>query len=125
MRGLARPAMCTPSRRQPLCDRAGTGSHDLVRKFVFFVALGVLAWIFVVPSCSTKFGCESAAAVAHADSGDCPSDVDEAAHDARWAADRLAAIAAEPETVGLFYDSDGAQLEFDSSHDEDEKRATK
>lgn len=94
-----------------------------MRKFVWLVALGVLTWIFVVPSCSTKFGCESAAAVANADSGSCPSDVDDAADDAGWAAARLETIKDKKPTIGLFYDSDGTELEFDSTKDDAAKRA--
>jgi SCP1.201-like deaminase len=85
-----------------------------VRKFVVAVVIAVLAWIFVVPSCSTTFGCESAPATAHADSGSCPDDIDDAAEDADWAADRIASIKDEPITTGLLYDEDGYEQELDS-----------
>ncbi|TDQ01277.1 DddA-like double-stranded DNA deaminase toxin [Labedaea rhizosphaerae] len=95
-----------------------------MRKFLFIVALGVLAWIFVVPSCSTKFGCESAPAVANADSGDCPSDIEDAESDAVWAAARLDKIKGEKPTVGLAYDDDGTEQRYDSSKDATAKRVT-
>jgi hypothetical protein len=80
-----------------------------VRKLLVAVAIGVLAWIFVVPSCSTTFGCESAPATAHADSGSCPDDIDDAAADADWAADRITTIKDDPITTGLLYDEDGTE----------------
>jgi SCP1.201-like deaminase len=96
-----------------------------MRKFIFVVALAVLVWIFVVPSCSLEFGCAATGLAAHADSSeDCPSSLEEAASDAAWAAARLASIADEPQTAGLFYDKDGTEHEFDSSHDDAEKLAT-
>jgi hypothetical protein len=81
------------------------------------MVLGVLAWIFVVPGCSTKFGCESAGAVAHADSDDCPSDIGDAAADSSWAAARLDTIKGEKPTVGLAYDENGTEHRYDSRKD--------
>ena len=94
-----------------------------VRKFLVVVALGVLAWIFVVPSCSTKFGCESAPATAHADDGNCPDDAEEAAQDANWARSRWATIKDRPLTVGLFYDDDGVEHPFTSGEGEEADHA--
>jgi hypothetical protein len=88
-----------------------------VRKFIVVAALGILAWVLVVPSCSTQFGCESAPAVANAAGGDCPSDIDDAESDATWAAARLDKIKDEKPTVGLAYDEDGTEHRYDSSKD--------
>ena len=98
---------------------------SFVRKFVFVVALGILAWIFVVPSCSTEFGCDAAGAVAHADDGECPSGLEDAANDAEWAADRIASLRAKKAklTTGLFYDEDGAEHTHVSGYDENSDRA--
>jgi hypothetical protein len=88
-----------------------------MRKFLLLVALGVLAWIFMVPSCSTKFGCESASATAHADDGSCPESLDGAAHDQGWAAQRIASLPQREEgdsTHGLLYDSDGNETSLES-----------
>ncbi|TDQ04404.1 DddA-like double-stranded DNA deaminase toxin [Labedaea rhizosphaerae] len=90
-----------------------------MRKFVVAVVVAVLAWIFVVPSCSTTFGCESAPATAHADSGSCPDDIDEAAEDADWAADRIASIEDDPVTTGLLYDEDGTEMRIESGESGD------
>lgn len=78
------------------------------------VAIAVLAWIFVVPSCSTAFGCESAPATAHADSGSCPDGIDDAAEDAAWAADRIASIKDDLITTGLLHDEDGTEVRIES-----------
>jgi len=85
-----------------------------VRKFAVAVVVAVLAWIFVVPSCSTTFGCESATATAHADSGNCPDNVDDAAEDADWAADRIASLEDADITTGLLYDEDGTEHRVES-----------
>lgn len=85
-----------------------------MRKLFVAVVLAVLAWIFMVPSCSTTFGCESAPATAHADSGSCPDDIDEAAEDADWAVDRMATIKDAPLTTGLLYDEDGTEIRIES-----------
>jgi hypothetical protein len=95
-----------------------------VRKFVLIVALAVFAWIFVVPSCSTAFGCEASSAVAQAEGEQCPSSVEEASASSEWAAARFATIAEEPQTAGLFYDEDGTEHVFDSSNDSDQELAT-
>ncbi|TDP93917.1 DddA-like double-stranded DNA deaminase toxin [Labedaea rhizosphaerae] len=88
-----------------------------MRKLLFIVILGVLAWVFVVPSCSTKFGCESAPAVANADDRDCPSDIEDAGSDAEWAAARLEEIKGQKPTVGLAYDDEGTEQRYDSRKD--------
>ena len=95
-----------------------------MREFVVWTGLAVLAWFFVVPSCSTSFGCEAAAAVAYADSDECPSDIDDAVGDAQWAAARLATIKDTKITTGLFYDEDGTEHTFTSGRDKDSDRAT-
>lgn len=91
-----------------------------MRKFLLVVVLGVLAWIFVVPSCSTEFGCEASGAVAHADDQGCPSNVGDAAGNSEWAADQLASINDEKITTGLFYDEDGARHSFVSGENDAE-----
>jgi len=94
-----------------------------VRKLLFVVVLATLAWVFVVPSCGTKFGCDAAPARAHADDASCPADSDQAADDAIWAAARLDTIKDEHVTTGLFYDEDGHQHDFVSGRDDDADRA--
>ena len=79
-----------------------------MRKFLLVVALLVAAWW--VFSGDERFAC--------ADDGACPSSVDGASGDARWARDRYESIRTESLTAGLFYDGDGHQHEF-SSGDED------
>lgn len=94
------------------------------------VVMAAVLWLLLnfvyAPSCG-RFSCSYEPAWlprAAADSGSCPDGIDAAANDATWAADRLDAIADEPQTAGLFYDPDGAVHEFDSSHDADEDQAT-
>ncbi len=94
-----------------------------MRKFLLVATLIVLAWIFVVPSCSSEFGCEAAGASAHADDNECPADVAEAAGNAEWAAERLVTIADKRLTAGLFYDSDGSQHRVKSGKDSASQRA--
>ena len=94
-----------------------------MRKFVLVAALITLAWIFLVPSCSSEFDCEAAGAIAHADDDECPSDVTEAAGDAEWAADRFATIADRKLTAGLFYDSKGSRHRVKSGKDSAADRA--
>jgi hypothetical protein len=63
-----------------------------MRRFLFVAGLAILAWIFVVPGCSDKFGCEAAGGSnALASDGDCPDSLQEAAQDSDWAADRMRA----------------------------------
>jgi hypothetical protein len=76
--------------------------------------LAVLAWIFVVPSCSTRFGCAATGIDAYADSGSCPDNSQAAAQNAVWAADRIGAIADEDITTGLLYDEDGNEEKITS-----------
>lgn len=91
----------------------------------------MLFWIFIVPSCSTKFDCEATGAVAQADDGsaDCPANLDQAISDAPWAAARIAAINAEIDanpgryvkryTHGELYEQDGTAHSYDSGQDAD------
>jgi SCP1.201-like deaminase len=94
---------------------SSTYQESRVRKFLLVAALAILAWIFVVPSCSTKFGCAAAVgASAHAGNGDCPDSLQEAAQDSVWAADRLLSVAGEDITTGLLYDEDGHEEKITS-----------
>lgn len=94
------------------------------------VVLAAVLWLLLnfvyAPSCA-RFSCGYEPAwlpQARADSGSCPDSIGDAANDAEWAADRLATIADEPQTAGVFYDSDGQEHQFDSGHDADEDVAT-
>ena len=79
-----------------------------MRKFLLVAGLAILAWIFVVPGCSDKFGCEAAGGSnALADDGDCPDSLQDAAQDSDWAADRMRTISSDHLTTGLLYDEDG------------------
>jgi len=95
-----------------------------VRKFLLVLVLLVFSWIYLVPSCSAKFGCD-ALGVAWADGDRCPAGIQGAAVDPAWAADRLATIQGESETFGLFYDEDGAEVEFKSGRGGDADRVVK
>jgi hypothetical protein len=80
----------------------------------------------VVPSCSTKFGCEAAPlAAARADNDECPTSAQAAAGNARWAAARFDTIKDEDLTVGLFYDADGTEHRFMSGRDREAETALK
>ena len=94
-----------------------------MRKLVFVAALAVLAWIFIVPSCSTEFDCDAAGSTARADTDECPGSVEEAAGNAGWAAARFATIRDERLTVGLFYDPDGSRHRVESGKDSAAERA--
>jgi hypothetical protein len=95
-----------------------------VRKFVFIVALAVVAWVFVVPSCGAQFGCDSgsgalAAARAEGEEG-CPADLEAAAQDAVWAAARAEELSGKPLTTGLLYrdgDTSGTEIESGTGSD--------
>jgi hypothetical protein len=64
---------------------------------------------------TSPFGCESGSTVAHADSSDCPANIDAAAENARWAAARMATIPRTTSaTTGLFYDADGHETRYTS-----------
>lgn len=70
----------------------------------------------------TRFGCEaagSAGPVVYAASDDCPSSIEDAATNARWAANRIAEIAGEHDTTGVLYDSDGHSTTFTSNESDD------
>lgn len=80
-----------------------------MRKVALVIGLTVLAWIFVVPSCSTKFGCEAAGAVAQADEGSCPDSLAAAVRNHAWANERMSSIVNDDVTTGLLYDEDGTE----------------
>ncbi|TDP96710.1 DddA-like double-stranded DNA deaminase toxin [Labedaea rhizosphaerae] len=93
------------------------------------LVLAAVLWLLLnfvyAPSCG-RFSCSYEPAwipIAHADSGGCPDALSEAMVDASWAADRLDGIAKKKVTAGLFYDPDGMLHEFDSSQNEDSRRA--
>jgi hypothetical protein len=84
------------------------------------VVLATMLWLLLnfvyAPSCG-RFACGYEPAwlpEAQADTGGCPDGITQAANDAVWAADRIASIADQKRTVGLFYDSDGMEHRFDS-----------
>ena len=58
--------------------------------------------------------------MAHADSGDCPADVQQAAQDSRWAGNRIASITDDRLTTGLLYTEDGAETRLTSGESGDE-----
>lgn len=79
-----------------------------LRKFMLGVGLAALVWVFVVPSCSDGFGCAAAGSqTTLADASDCPENLQEAAQDSEWAAERMRTIADDGITTGLLYDEDG------------------
>lgn len=88
---------------------------------VVLVAVLVFGIYFVLTHYSgddRRFGCETGFATAHAGSGDCPADIDAAAGDARWAADRIATIPRKTSaTIGLFYDVDGHETRYVSGQE--------
>jgi hypothetical protein len=86
------------------------------------VALVVMAWNVLVPSCSAPFGCEALGA-AHADDETCPTSIEGAVGDSAWAASRYETIKDRAETVGLAYDEDGTEHEFTSGEDDDADKA--
>jgi nucleic acid/nucleotide deaminase of polymorphic system toxin len=85
------------------------------------VALVVFGAYFVIThynGIANRFGCVAGSATAHADSGDCPANLDAAAGDARWAADRIATIPRTTSaTTGLFYDVDGHETRYTSGQE--------
>jgi hypothetical protein len=96
---------------------AGKSLSSLSGVVVLAAALWLLLNFVYAPSCG-RFACGYEPAwlpQAEADSGSCPDDVKGAATDDAWAADRLATIADEPTTKGLFYDEDGTEHSFTSS----------
>lgn len=72
---------------------------------------------------TTRFGCQASAAVAHADSGDCPSGIDTAATSSQWAGGRWDTIKGQKVTTGLFYDQDGNEHTYSSGEDSDATHA--
>lgn len=68
---------------------------------------------------TSRFGCQTDSAIAHADSDECPADIDAAAGDAEWAADRIATIPRTTSaTTGLFYDVNGHETRYTSGQEE-------
>lgn len=87
----------------------------------------VAAEFLYAPSCG-RFACGYEPAwipQAQADSGSCPDGIVAAANDVGWAADRIASIADQKPTVGLFYDSDGMEHTVDSQKGTDADKALK
>jgi type IV secretory pathway TrbL component len=87
------------------------------------VALVVFGIYFVVTHYNgnaNRFGCGVVGyGVAHASSGDCPANINAAAKDAQWAADRIATIPrATTATTGLFYDVDGSETRYTSGKED-------
>jgi hypothetical protein len=72
---------------------------------------------------ASSFGCRSTGAVAHADNSDCPTGIDTAADDGRWAEARWATVKDQKVTTGLFYDHDGAEHTYVSGEDDDASHA--
>jgi hypothetical protein len=92
---------------------------------VILVALAVFGVWYVLARYhdGTTFGCPASGAVAHADSGDCPANIDAADHDAQWAASRWATIKDAKVTTGLYYDRDGTEHTYVSGEDADATHA--
>lgn len=68
------------------------------------IIAAVIAVIEVAKGISANDGCGAAsAAVAHADTGGCPSTVQELAEDSAWARQRIQDLAGQPETTGKLY----------------------
>lgn len=83
---------------------------------IVVVVLGLWYVVDHMPG-ATRFGCPVAADVAHAAGGGCPGDVEAAATDAGWAANRWATIQSRKITTGLFYDHDGNEHIYVSGED--------
>jgi SCP1.201-like deaminase len=73
---------------------------------------------------TSQFGCQASGAVAHADSGDCPTSIGGADGDAQWAVERIASMPRTGSTTtGLFYDPDGHETRYTSEQDGDSDAA--
>jgi hypothetical protein len=104
---------------------AGKTLSSLTGILVLAAGLWLLLNFVYAPSCG-RFSCSYAPAwipQAQADSGGCPDAISGAMTDAAWAADRLEGITKKKETAGLFYDPDGMLYEYDSTQNEDSRRA--
>jgi hypothetical protein len=104
---------------------AGKTLSSLTGLLVMAAVLWLLLNFVYAPSCG-RFSCGYEPAwipQAHADSGSCPDAISSAMIDSSWAADRLASIADQRETTGLFYDPDGMLHQYDSSRNEDSRQA--
>lgn len=98
-----------------LCVTIVTVSKILGRVLLAALVVFGVWYAFSHYAGNTKFGCQVAGAVAHADSGDCPTSI--GAADAQWAAGRWATIKDAKVTTGLFYDQDGAEHTYVSGED--------
>lgn len=86
---------------------------------VALVAFGAYFVITHYDGSASQFGCDGGSATAHADSGDCPDNIDTAAGDAQWAGDRIASIPGTTSaTTGLFYDVDGHETRYTSGQED-------
>lgn len=106
---------------------AGRTLSSLTGILVLVAALWFLLNFAYAPSCG-RFACGYEPAwlpQAHADTGGCPDNITGAATDAAWAADRIASIADEKPTVGLYFDSDGTGHSYDSQKGTDADMALK
>jgi len=104
---------------------AGRTVSSLTGLLVMAAVLWLLLNFVYAPSCG-RFSCGYAPSwlpAAGADTGSCPDAISGAMTDANWAADRLETIVKRKETAGLFYDADGMLHEYDSSQNEDSRRA--
>lgn len=73
---------------------------------------------------TSKFGCQASGAVAHADSADCPNNLEAAAGNRQWAEQRIASMPRSGSTTtGLFYDPDGHETRYTSEQDSDSDSA--
>jgi hypothetical protein len=89
---------------------------------IVLVAVVVLGLYYVwshYTGAKTDFGCElSGVGMAHAESDQCPLGIEQAASDPIWSAARLATIAHDKVTTGLFYEVDGTEHRFTSGPDD-------
>jgi hypothetical protein len=106
---------------------AGRALSSLTGVVVMAAVLWALLNFVYAPSCG-RFDCSYVPSwwpAAAADSGSCPESISGAMNDAGWAADRLAEIADERRTTGIFFDEEGMRHEFDSGDEsgDDAQRA--
>lgn len=103
-----------------------------MRRSLVLAVLVVLACVLpAAVSCVSAFGCSTGGFNAHADSPDCPSSIEQAATDARWAKQQESALAPfVSKTRGvLFVDATAAttlgESETFSSGDDDDAKAAR
>lgn len=116
-----------------LVNQCGEELTLLKRLFgrLVLVVVVVLGLWFVVSHYhgNRQFGCEIQLVAADGDSGDCPADLNQAAHDAEWATARIDAINARVAAnvkkyiYGEFYDNDGIAHWYESGQDADADNA--